>query len=320
MAEDGLYQKYRPKKLSEVVGQGAAISVLESLLDKQLPRALLFSGPSGTGKTTLARIVAKEAGCDLNGLDFQEVNCGLIEPIEKVRQIEQTMRALPAAGRGRARVWILDEAQSLSRATHAMQGMLKVLENGPGHAYFFLCTTEPQKLLPTIRNRCTKVVCGPIPAKDLEALVRRVAEKEKAAPPLTDRVVDLIVAAAEGSARAALVELERVLGIESNRDREDAISRSGEQVAAFELVKELLPFRGAPDWTRVAKVLDGIKDEDPEKVRHLLLASCRTAMLREGAKGGLAFKAAQALSEPFFDRNSGSALLVAACWKVIFGK
>lgn len=316
-----LYKVHRPKRLEDVVGQAAAVKTLRAM--KEIPHALLFKGPSGTGKTTMARIVADELlGCKTDGNtgDYTEVNCALVEsPIDAVRKIEQDMEYAPLGG-NRARVWVLDEVQSLSRAGFAQQSMLKLLEDTPDHVYLILCTTDDKKLLPTIRTRCSEVVCKAIVDKDMMQLLRTVCGREKAK--VSDDVLAKVVTAAGGSARSALVQLEKVVAFADGDDQMDAVSAVGVERSAFELVKVLMPFKGTPRWADVAAVLKEIEAEDPEGLRHMVMASARSTLLRpqaNEAQRAMAYKVIDSLRDPLFDRNSGNALLAARCYEIIKG-
>lgn len=308
-----LYKRYRPTKLDDVVGQAAAVKSLRGF--KTTPHTILFHGPSGTGKTTLARIVAEMVGCSIDRqFDYIEVNCGVVESaMEMVREIQAGMRgaALTAGG---SRVWVLDEVQSLSRARFAQEALLKILEDTPAHVYFFLCTTDPGKILKTIRNRATEIALKPVPAKDLAALLKRVAKAEK--DPIDDDLAERLAEAAAGSPRRALVELERVLSFPAD-ERADQVGAKGAEKGAFDLAKALL-YAGTPQWAEVAAVLKAVEDEDAEGLRQMLLACARTSLLKAKAGTPIAvrcFTLIDCLKTPFYDA-SGRALLASACYEV----
>jgi len=308
-----LYKKYRPSKLDDVVGQPTAVKALKGFGDN-VPHTVLFHGPSGTGKTTLARIAAGLVGCDTTqAFDYNEVNCGVVaSALEMVRDIESNMRG--AALACKARVWVLDEVQSLSRARYAQEALLKILEDTPRHVWFFLCTTDPGKILKTVRNRTTEVALKPVGEKELVALLTGVAKREKAT--VAADVVEAIVAAAAGSPRRALVELERAISLPP-ADRLAAVGAQGAEKAAIDLARALL-WEGSPSWPAVAAVLKAVEDEDAEGLRQMLLACARTSLLKAKAGTPIAvrcFTLIDCLKTPFYDA-SGRALLASACYEV----
>jgi len=207
MAEKELYKKYRPKDFEGVVGQTDALKSLQQMAkNKKIPHALLFTGPSGCGKTTLARIVRRELGCGKH--DFSEVNCADFRGIDMVRDIRSRMMQAPISGS--CRVWLIDEAHRLTG--DAMDAFLKILEDTPDHVYFMLATTNPQKLLKTVRTRCTEISVKSLSNKDIVKLVTDVAKKE--GKTLPKEVAKKIADKCEGSARQALVLLHQIIDLE----------------------------------------------------------------------------------------------------------
>jgi DNA polymerase III delta prime subunit len=310
--------KYRPQTLAEVEGQSAAVAVVKAW--KHVPRCVMLTGPTGTGKTSIARIIVKTK-LDVGRMDLQEINCGEQESaIEMVREIGGAMSAAPMTGKHR--VWILDECQTLSRMKFAQEALLKVLEECPSHVYFFLATTDPQRLLAAVRGRCEPVELKALSPTDLAKLVRRIADAEGLDPPLDDRLVDRIVDAADGAARNAVKLLQKVSGLTDPEARMAAVDRQGVTAAAFNLAQELLPFKGgAPSWPGVCKVLAAIRDEDPEGVRQVVLATARTWLIKPNSKlMEAAYKTIRNLEEPLYDKASGHALLAAACYRICFAR
>lgn len=315
---DCMYTRNRPDTLDGVVGQARAVAVLKGFKGK-IPPAVMLVGPSGVGKTTIARILAADLGCPPGeqNLDFAEINCGAVEsPLDVVRELRGQVQGSPFYSA--CRVWILDELQTWSRSKGAQEALLKILEDSPDYARFFLCTTDPQRVIKTIHTRCTRINLDAVKPPDLVRLLKTVCAAEKLQ--VESAVLDAIADAAGGSPRAAIVELERVAGLPPS-DRLAAVSRQGAEKAAFDLVKALVPFRGQPRWQDVGRVLDALHEDghDPESLRCMVLAACRTRLLKGGEDAPLCYKAIVCLSEPLYDRATGSALLAAACWKIVSG-
>jgi replication-associated recombination protein RarA len=270
-----LYQKYRPRTWDEVVGQDEAVAVLRGLFKRPggPPRAILFEGPTGTGKTTLARIAARSLGIDDRWV--REVNCATCEPMDEVRRIEEKAATAPLAGPAHA--WILNEAQSLSRAGFAQQGLLDVLENENGFGYFFFTTTDSSKINEAVRNRCTPITLRGVPPANVRALVGRVASREKIVLP--GETLEAIVNRADGSPRRALVYLEMV----ATGRAVTALDEPDERDEVFEIVRGLKLYGGGtPSWQTLGPLLEKYKDKDPEGIRQMILAAARTALIKKG--------------------------------------
>jgi DNA polymerase-3 subunit gamma/tau len=300
-----LYKKHRPKGLAAVVGQEDTVAALENLLEQErLPHSLLFTGPSGCGKTTLARILRERLECAPN--DFYEINCADFRGIDMVREIRRAMSLAPAGGK--CRIWLIDECHKLSN--DAQNAILKMLEDTPGHVYFFLATTNPSKLLKTIRTRCTDMPVRSLTDKELEALLKKVVRREKKEVP--DEVLDQIVQDSLGSARMALVLLDKVIDLEQDKMLEAARAKAAEENESIELCRALIAGRG---WAEVRGILKGLT-MPPEGVRHAVLGYARSVMLNAGGatKVARAYLVVDAFRENFYD--SLAAGLAAACYEV----
>ena len=298
-----LYKKHRPRRFKDMVGQSEIVGQFEEwLTNDRVPNAILLVGPSGVGKTTLARIVKNELGCSKS--DYQEINAADSRGIDTVRDISVRIHLSPMGG-GKARVWIIDEAAKLTG--DAQTALLKVLEDGPPHAYFFLCTTDPQKLLKTIITRCTELKFRALTKDELLGLLSVVAAKENNA--LSANVAERIAEAADGSARKALVLLHQVMGLANEEEQLNAVQKSDSRRQAIELARILMNER--TPWPKVVEILNGV-DEEPESLRRMILSYYQKVLLGGGPKAPRAAELIERFADNYYD--VGRAGLVLACW------
>jgi len=302
-----LYKKYRPVTFDRVNGQNAAIKSLSSFVEKnKIPHAILFTGPSGCGKTTLARIVAKHLDCGPS--DFYELNCADVTGIDEVRKIRQCMSYAPMGGK--SRVWIIDEAHKLSNA--AQNAFLKMLEDTPRHVYFMLCTTEPKKLITTIRTRCTPIHLKAVSNDAIVTTINYILRKEKTE--ISNKIIDKIIEVSDGSVRHALVILDQIIGLTNEDDQLANIVPPAAQIAAIDIFKTLM--YGKPTWSKIAPILKGIEEES-EGIRRLVLACARNTLLSD-KNVQRAYIIIEEFRDNYFD--CGAAGLAASCYAVICGR
>lgn len=272
---------YRPRSFSEVIGNKSVIASLKSILKRSkedIPHAILFSGPSGCGKTTLARILAAELGCpekikeEINN-DFVELDIAHFTGVETAREIRQTIHYHPSLAE--CRVWVLDE---FHKASNSFQNaMLKALEDAPKYAYFLLCTTDPQKLLPTIRNRCSRFEVESLEEKEIVELLDWVLTEEKLNIPV--EVKEEIASIADGCPRQALVVLDQIIDLPDKEMLAAVKDTSIDEREIKELCQGMLKGK---NWKTISTILKGLKKEDPEKIRRAVLGYMSAVLLNGG--------------------------------------
>jgi len=213
---DVLALKYRPQDFSEVIGQDGTVKQLESALTKgTLGHALIFAGTRGCGKTTSARIVARLLNPELSEAEMSmvvsEVDAASNTGVDSVREMIEGIRY---SSKGH-KVIILDEAHMLSK--NAFNALLKTLEEPPPNTTFILSTTEPHKLIPTVRSRCALYEFTDVDTDTLNEYYKQVSEKEGLS--LSSEVIHDVAIRAEGSVRDGLTLLQKYLSgedVESN--------------------------------------------------------------------------------------------------------
>jgi DNA polymerase III subunit gamma/tau len=239
VAYQSLYRRYRPGGFQDhLVGQEHVVAALRNAVkDGRVGHAYLFSGPRGTGKTTMARILAKALNCTNlsddaepcgvcdscvafaagTSYDLHELDAASNNGVDAIRDL---IGKVALGSPGRTKVYVLDEVHMLTSG--AENALLKTLEEPPGHVVFVLCTTEPHKVVATIRSRTQHFVFELLSAEALANHVRWVGQD--AGLDLDDAMVDYVVRAGRGSARDTLSALEKVVAAGGVPGDDDAVS------------------------------------------------------------------------------------------------
>lgn len=222
-----LYLKYRPQTISDLDIDSVRQSLTKIVESGKIPHAFLFAGPKGTGKTSAARILSKIINCEKNAdslqlaaepcnkcqqclsiangsnMDVIEMDAASNRGIDDIRALKDTIRLTP--GKAKAKVYIIDEAHMLT--TEASNALLKTLEEPPDHVYFILATTNPEKLIDTIKSRTTLISFSKATAKETKRSLIRIVKLEKIK--ISDEDLDKIIKLSNGSFRDAVKILEQ---------------------------------------------------------------------------------------------------------------
>ena len=215
MSDTALYRKYRPQNFKEVLGQDHIVKVLQSSIELgKIAHAYIFSGSRGTGKTSVARIFAKEIGT--SGNDITEIDAASNTGVDNIRDLNESINTIPFDSK--YKVYILDEAHMLSKG--AWNALLKTLEEPPEHVIFIMATTEYEKIPETVVSRCQTFSFKKPTQKVLKEVVTAIAKKEGFS--LEPASADLVALLGDGSFRDAQSILQKVMG--SSKDKKISLA------------------------------------------------------------------------------------------------
>ncbi len=264
-------RKYRPQSFEEVVGQShVTVTLVNAIKANRISHAYLFAGPKGTGKTTVARILAKALNCKDGptpepcgecdscleiamgrSLDVVEIDGASNNSVDDVRALRENIRYVPS--KGKYKIYIIDEVHMLSDS--AFNALLKTLEEPPAHAIFIFATTEPYKVPQTVLSRCQRFDFRRIPTPDLVKTIQTIATKEKLE---IDQDASYILARrADGSLRDILSLLDQVIAFGGEDD-----DSSSQRRVTKELVAQTL---GLVDQEKLFEITDAISQKNAQK-------------------------------------------------------
>jgi len=250
--QEALYRKYRPDSLKKLVGQPDAVALIEKQVkNNNLSHAYLFSGPRGVGKTSLARIIATTLGCD-PVFDITEIDAASHNKVDDIRELNDSINFI-ASSPGKKRVFILDEVHMLSNA--ASNAFLKTLEEPPEHVIFILATTEPERLLETIKSRTTHIAFKRIGNDEIISTLNEIGKNEKIK--INDDVLSYIANQSDGSLRDAINLFEQTHNTFGNKATID----------------DLYSILGKVSIADLQQIIESINTQDTSKILNILKAN-----------------------------------------------
>lgn len=261
-----LYRKYRPQSFSEIIGQDHIVKTLTNAIKSgSVSHAYLFTGPRGSGKTTIARIFAKAINCEKpmdsepcnkcdsckeimgsNSLDLIEIDAASHTGVDDIRELISGIRFAPV--KSKYKIFIIDECHQLSKS--AANALLKTLEEPPAHAVFILATTEAHKMIPTIVSRCQRFDFKRLQVSEIIKKLEFILNKEEIK--FEKPVLSLIALNARGSFRDAESILDKCISFTAN----------DKQIT----VKEIKDLLGIVEVSQISDFVDGLISKDTKKV------------------------------------------------------
>jgi DNA polymerase-3 subunit gamma/tau len=291
-----LYRKYRPKFFSEIVGQEHVVQTLtNAIASNSIAHAYLFTGPRGTGKTTLGRLLAKALNCqnrkegeaepcnncssclEINSgkaIDLIEIDAASNRGIDEIRELKENIGFSPV--KSKYKVFIIDEAHQLTK--EAANALLKTLEEPPSHVVFVLATTEAHKMIPTIVSRCQRFDFRRLKLEEVVKRLEKILNLEKIK--FEEDALELIAASSGGSIRDAETLLDQAVSFSGKELKKEFVEKLL-GVGDKSLVFDFLNYLSKKDTKRAVQFLEEIvlKGVDMQEFLKLLTAVLREILL-----------------------------------------
>ncbi|MCX6763549.1 MAG: DNA polymerase III subunit gamma/tau [Candidatus Moranbacteria bacterium] len=322
-----LYRKYRPKNFSEIIGQKHIVQTLENAIQNQrISHAYLFTGPRGTGKTSIARIFAKTVNCanlkgaiscekcqackliiDGRSLDIIEIDAASNTGVDNIRELRETVNLQPTALK--YKVYIIDEVHMLS--TGAFNALLKTLEEPPAHVIFILATTEIHKVPETIISRCQRFDFTRLPIQNIIEKLSLIAKAEDIS--IDKESLEMIAIAAEGGMRDAESLLAQVMALEDKnitKKEVEEILGTTNRSTAYEIAGQIIADDTAGAIQKINELLEN--GYDLKVFAKALVNYFRQLMLLKinpELKSGFSYEITQEQLEKMIGQAQGADLL-----------
>lgn len=294
-----LYRKYRPNSFSEIIGQEHVVQTLSNALSSNsVSHAYIFSGPRGSGKTTIARLLAKAVNCEKRkegefepcnscsscleikegrSMDLIEIDAASHRGIDEMRELREGIKFSPT--KGKYKVFVVDECHQLTK--EAVNALLKTLEEPPSHAIFVLATTEIHKMIPTIISRCQRFDFRKLTMAEIVKRLDLLSKKEKVK--IEKSALELIALNSGGAVRDAESLLDQVLTFSKVLGREVKVEDIKDLLglADIALISQFVDFVAKKDLKSAISFLDETlkKGYDPQEFAKTLVSYLRQAML-----------------------------------------
>jgi DNA polymerase III gamma/tau subunit len=302
-----LHTDCRPDSFDQFFGNESTVKSLRSVLAREnKPHVFLMQGPRGCGKTTLARLIAKDVGATES--EIREFNTANTRGIDTVRDIIRSSQYEPLSGA--VTFYILDEAHQIT--PQAQEALNKFLEDTPNHVYIAFCTTNPERIIATVKDRCSIFNVKPLLRNESMALIKWVLEGESKT--LSGNVIKTILTVSEGYPRRTLVLLEQIIDLDDEKDQIEAIqSTTFDETEIIDICRKLIERgQGEQKWIELSAMLK-TSSQDPEGTRRAILGYMSKVLL--SAKGADSKRVASLMAEfyePYY--NTGNAGLVLSCY------
>lgn len=310
MSNKPLHIRCRPKSLEDIIGNAHIVKCLNQIFKrKNRPKVYLLHGNYGCGKSTIARIIARSVGC--NRHNIIEINAGNEKGIETAREIIQLIKHKPLIGD--FRFIILDEAHCLT--SYFQHAMLTTLEDTPHNVYFALCTTDPGKIIKTIRSRCLQLEVKSLSEKEIRTLLNTTIRKEGL--DISEKTISTIIKNADGIPRNALLLIEKIIGLKDSKVINEILSENDEmQHQVIDLCRAIM---FSKDWYKTRKIMQSILSthaDNLEQVRLAILGYISAVALKDSKPNSKAMLVYECFKDPFYG-NDAKAKFIFACLYVL---